>query len=121
MANQILSLLADSCLLEIGIFLSHIIWLVRTRRLRSEAAAQGKTFDDVAGEHEEGGIPFKFAERKSRKARARGEKDAEEGTAGVTGPEGTPVGEGDAGTGARSSADDGPDGGATSSGEEKPS
>jgi len=55
-----------SCLLEIGIFLSHLIFLARTHRIRKEAAAQGKTFDDIMAEHERRGIPFKFAERKSR-------------------------------------------------------
>ncbi|AEO54840.1 hypothetical protein MYCTH_2297920 [Thermothelomyces thermophilus ATCC 42464] len=52
------------CVLEIGIFLSHLVWLARTRRIRKAAAAEGKTFDDVAAEHEMRGIPFKFAERK---------------------------------------------------------
>lgn len=64
----------SSCLLEIGIFLSQAIWLLRTRKIRKEAAAQGKTFDDIAAEHEERGIPFKFAERKSKE-----EKKATEG------------------------------------------
>ncbi|KAI1414121.1 PQ loop repeat-domain-containing protein [Hypoxylon sp. FL1857] len=50
--------------LETGIFLSHIIWLCRTRKLRKEARSEGKTFDDIAVEHQEQGIPFKFAERK---------------------------------------------------------
>jgi len=60
-----------SCFLEIGIFASHIIWLVRTHKIRKEAKVHGKTFDDIAAEHEEQGIPFKFAERKSRKERRR--------------------------------------------------
>ncbi|KAF3765087.1 hypothetical protein M406DRAFT_222093, partial [Cryphonectria parasitica EP155] len=51
------------CCLELGIFSSHIIWLLRTRKIRKEAKTQGKTFDDVAAEHEQQGIPFKFAER----------------------------------------------------------
>ncbi|KAI0837080.1 hypothetical protein F5Y06DRAFT_91645 [Hypoxylon sp. FL0890] len=54
-------------ILETGIFLSHIIWLLRTRKLRKEAAAEGKTFDDIAAEHEEQGMSFKFAERKRSK------------------------------------------------------
>ncbi|KAK0749564.1 hypothetical protein B0T18DRAFT_289195, partial [Schizothecium vesticola] len=54
------------CLLEIGIFVSHLIFLARTRSLRKDAAAQGKTFDDVRAEHESRGLPFKFAERKRR-------------------------------------------------------
>lgn len=85
---------AHSCLLEAGIFLSHIIWLLRTRKLRKEIAAQGKTFDDVAAKHEEQGTSFKWAERKSRKEKKREqqkqEKDAEEG---VAGPEPGPPGE----------------------------
>jgi hypothetical protein len=69
-----------SCLLEIGIFLSHGIWLLRTYKLRMEAAAQGKTFDDIAAEHEEQGLPFKFAERKSRREkRAAESQDLEAG------------------------------------------
>ncbi|KAK4042189.1 hypothetical protein C8A01DRAFT_14199, partial [Parachaetomium inaequale] len=55
------------CFLEIGIFSSHLIWLARTRKIRKAAAAEGKTFDDIAAEHELQGIPFKFAERKGRK------------------------------------------------------
>ncbi|KAI5924040.1 PQ loop repeat-domain-containing protein [Camillea tinctor] len=53
-------------LLEVGIYLSHIIWLLRTRKIRKEAKEQGKTFDDVIVEHEEQGTEFKFSERKSR-------------------------------------------------------
>ena len=59
----------SSCVLEIGIFTSHAVWLLRTRKIRKEAAAQGKTFDDVAADYEKRGIPFKFAERKGRKDR----------------------------------------------------
>ncbi|KAI1647109.1 uncharacterized protein F4817DRAFT_338506 [Daldinia loculata] len=51
-------------LLESGIFLSHLIWLFRTRKLRKDAASRGKTFDDIAAEYEQQGISFKFAERK---------------------------------------------------------
>ncbi|KAK4162500.1 hypothetical protein QBC43DRAFT_215166, partial [Cladorrhinum sp. PSN259] len=71
------------CLLEIGIFLSHIIWLARTRKLRKEAAADGKTFDDVAAQYEASGTPFRFAERKS-KGKARRE-DLETGEAATDG------------------------------------
>ncbi|KAI8623212.1 PQ loop repeat-domain-containing protein [Xylariaceae sp. FL1651] len=52
-------------LLEIGIFASHIIWLLRTRQIRKEAKMNGKSFDDVVAEYEQQDIPFKFAERKS--------------------------------------------------------
>ncbi|KAI1475426.1 PQ loop repeat-domain-containing protein [Daldinia eschscholtzii] len=54
-------------LLESGIFMSHLIWLFRTRKIRREAASRGKTFDNIAAEHEQRGIPFKFAERKRSK------------------------------------------------------
>ncbi len=74
---QCVSSLTDpSCLLEIGIFASHIIWLIRTRKIRKEAAARGKTFDDILNEHEEQCLPFKFAERRSRKE-ARRQADEE--------------------------------------------
>lgn len=66
-------------ILELGIFTSHLIWLIRTYKIRKHAKEQGKTFDDIALEHEELGIPFRFAERKSRKERRNGQKDAEEG------------------------------------------
>ncbi|KAI0389609.1 PQ-loop-domain-containing protein [Xylariaceae sp. FL0594] len=52
-------------LLEIGIFSSHLIWLIRTRHLRRDAEREGKTFDDIAAEYEMRGVVFKFAERKS--------------------------------------------------------
>lgn len=76
--EQLTSDIDSSCVLEMGIFTSHIIWLLRTRKIRKEAAAQGKTFDDVAAEHEMSGIPFKFAERKSRKERHRLAKEKED-------------------------------------------
>jgi hypothetical protein len=75
---------ASSCLLEIGIFLSHIIWLARTRKLRKEAAADGKTFDEVAAQYEANGIPFRFAERKSKgKVRAEDPETGEAATDGT--------------------------------------
>ncbi|KAK8121642.1 hypothetical protein PG984_010312 [Apiospora sp. TS-2023a] len=55
------------CALELGIFTSHLIWLLRTRQVRREAKARGKTFDELATEYEMRGEPFKFAERKSKK------------------------------------------------------
>ncbi|KAK4248831.1 hypothetical protein C7999DRAFT_13210, partial [Corynascus novoguineensis] len=54
------------CVLEMGIFISHLVWLARTREIRKVARTKGKTFDDVAAEHETRGMPFKFAERKGR-------------------------------------------------------
>lgn len=66
-------------ILELGIFTSHLIWLIRTHKIRTQAKEQGKTFDDVAMGHEELGIPFKFAERKGETRRDR-QKDTEEGT-----------------------------------------
>lgn len=69
----------SSCVLEIGIFTSHLVWLARTRRIRKDAAAEGKTFDDILAEYEERGVPFKFAERKGLFGgrRWRGEKGDE--------------------------------------------
>ncbi|KAI1378873.1 PQ loop repeat-domain-containing protein [Hypoxylon crocopeplum] len=58
-------------LLESGIFLSHMIWLLRTRKLRKEGALRGKTFDNILAEHEEQGLPFKFAERKFSKVKEK--------------------------------------------------
>ncbi|CAK7266925.1 hypothetical protein SEPCBS119000_002284 [Sporothrix epigloea] len=37
-------------LLEIGIFLCHIIWMVRTRKIRKRAKEEGKPFDELAAE-----------------------------------------------------------------------
>lgn len=58
----------NSCALELGIFVSHLIWLLRTRQVRREAKARGKTFDELAAEYETSGEPFKFAERKTKKS-----------------------------------------------------
>lgn len=69
-----------SVILELGIFTSHFVWLIRTYKVRKQAKEQGKTFDVIALEHEELGTPFKFAERKGRKERPARQKDAEEGT-----------------------------------------
>ncbi|KAK3693783.1 hypothetical protein B0T22DRAFT_496439 [Podospora appendiculata] len=84
------------CALEVGIFSSHLIWMAHTRKIRKDAAAQGKTFDDIAAEHEASGIPFKFAERKSRKDRVSKVEDAgtddTENSAGGNGSAGTPLG-----------------------------
>jgi len=33
--------------LEIGIFLSQVIWLLRTRKLRKQAKLSGQSFDDL--------------------------------------------------------------------------
>lgn len=33
--------------LETGIFLSHVIWLFRTRELRKRAKLSGQSFDDL--------------------------------------------------------------------------
>ena len=54
-----------------------MIWLLRTRKVRKEAASRGKTFDDIAAEHEEQGIHFKFAERKYSKKVEERENDVE--------------------------------------------
>ncbi|KAK0628698.1 hypothetical protein B0T17DRAFT_588746 [Bombardia bombarda] len=80
------------CLLEIGIFLSHVIWRIRTRTIRKEGVAQGKIFDDIAAEHEEQGIPFKFAERKGRTHadRKSGAEETGEDSEKSAGTSGTP-------------------------------
>ena len=41
-ANRIISIA-----LELGIFLSHFIWLIRTRKLRARARREGIKFDDL--------------------------------------------------------------------------
>lgn len=64
-------------MLEIGIFSSHLVWLARTRKIRKAAAAEGRTFDDIAAEHEARGIPFKFAAR--RAARTEESKESSGG------------------------------------------
>ncbi|KAG8166726.1 hypothetical protein KVR01_002415 [Diaporthe batatas] len=63
-------------ILELGIFASHIVWLIKTYKIRKQAKEQGRTFDDMALEHEQTGTPFKFAERKSRKERHSCQKDS---------------------------------------------
>jgi hypothetical protein len=52
--------------MEGAIFLSHLIWLFRTRKIRAQAKAEGKTFDDIAEEYRQQGVEFAFAERKFR-------------------------------------------------------
>ena len=75
---------ANSFALELGIFVSHVVWLLRTRKVRREAKEKGKTFDELAAEYEEKGEPFKFAERKSKKTKknnpGRMESDIEAGS-----------------------------------------
>ncbi|OBT65395.1 hypothetical protein VE03_06030 [Pseudogymnoascus sp. 23342-1-I1] len=58
-------------ILELGILGSHGIWLVRTRRVRSAASSEGKTFDDILEEKAHAGTPWKFAERRFRRKGAR--------------------------------------------------
>ncbi|KAK4124948.1 hypothetical protein N657DRAFT_570809, partial [Parathielavia appendiculata] len=72
------------CVLEIGIFSSHLVWLARTWKIRKAAAAEGKRFDDVPAEYQARGIPFKFAERRGRKIggssrSAKGDNETGEG------------------------------------------
>jgi len=50
-------------LLEGGIFASHLIWLLRTRKIREQAKEEGRTFDQVAEECRIQGADFKFGER----------------------------------------------------------
>ena len=66
------------CFLEAGIFASHIVWRIRTRKIRKAAAAEGKTFDDVIAEHEARGEPFKWTDRKWRGGKATTQKADEE-------------------------------------------
>lgn len=42
--------------------------------MRRAAVAQGKTFDDIAAEHEARGTAFKFAERKDREIEKRSDE-----------------------------------------------
>jgi hypothetical protein len=72
------TLTVPSCILELGIFLSHIIWRIRTRKMRKAAAADGKTFDDLLAEHEERGEAFKWADRKFRKGKKAAQTSDEE-------------------------------------------
>jgi hypothetical protein len=62
-------------MLELGIFVSHIVWRLRTRKVRREAAAQGKTFDDVAAEYEAQGVQWEFAERKLQIGRTKADDE----------------------------------------------
>ncbi|CZR63818.1 uncharacterized protein PAC_13715 [Phialocephala subalpina] len=62
--------------LEAGIFVCHLIWMFRTREIRAQAKAEGKTFDDAAKECEEQDVEFKFSEREIRMPGWRKKKDA---------------------------------------------
>ncbi|KAK8133316.1 hypothetical protein PG999_001489 [Apiospora kogelbergensis] len=67
--------------LEVGIFASHLIWLLRTRKVRREAREKSMTFDALAAEYEEKGEPFRFAERRPKQNKPRrGESDVEAGS-----------------------------------------
>lgn len=63
--------------LEIGIFLSHLIWLFRTRKLRAGAVADGKTFDDILQEKAAAGEQWQHTERQF-KFRSRKGQDIED-------------------------------------------
>ncbi|KAK2075080.1 hypothetical protein P8C59_009237 [Phyllachora maydis] len=56
--------------LELGIFTSHIIWLIRTRKIRTAAAAAGKTYDEYVDEYAAGleakCVPLERGRPKSR-------------------------------------------------------
>jgi hypothetical protein len=45
------------------IFMSHIIWRFRTRKIRAQAKEEDKTFDDIAEECRRENVEFRFAER----------------------------------------------------------
>ncbi|KAN0089397.1 PQ-loop domain containing protein [Hyaloscypha variabilis] len=49
--------------IEGGIFISHLIWRFRTRKIRAQAKAEEKTFDDIAEERRRENVEFQFAER----------------------------------------------------------
>jgi hypothetical protein len=49
--------------IEGGIFISHLIWRFRTRKIRAQAKEDGKTFDDIAEECRRENVQFRFAER----------------------------------------------------------
>lgn len=65
-----------SVALEAGIFISQIVWLIRTRQIRKEAKAAGKTFDDIAEEHSMNNTEFRFAERSFGRSRKSVELEA---------------------------------------------
>jgi Na+-transporting methylmalonyl-CoA/oxaloacetate decarboxylase gamma subunit len=50
-------------LIEAVIFISHLIWRFRTRKIRAQAKSEGKTFDDISEEYKRENIEFRFAER----------------------------------------------------------
>ncbi len=62
-------------ILEAGIFVSHLIWMFRTRKIRAQAKSEGKTFDDVTKECEEHDTDFKFVEREIGKRGWRKKKE----------------------------------------------
>jgi hypothetical protein len=49
--------------IEGGIFISHLIWRFRTRKIRAQAKDEGKTFDDIAEECRRENVDFRFGER----------------------------------------------------------
>lgn len=44
----------NSVVLELGIYLSHIIWRIRYRKLRHEAESTGKSIDELLDERNSG-------------------------------------------------------------------
>jgi len=53
--------------IEGGIFISHLIWRFRTRKIRAHAKSEGKNFDDILEEHRKRkDIDFQFGEREVR-------------------------------------------------------
>jgi hypothetical protein len=52
--------------------------MFRTRKIRSDAKAEGKSFDDVAQEYKRQEIPFAFAERQWRGRSRDDERDVED-------------------------------------------
>ncbi|KAL2350101.1 PQ loop repeat-domain-containing protein [Cryomyces antarcticus] len=70
--------------LELGIFISHVVWLIRTRRVRKEAKLAGRTYDEYVDD-EEGvtrerpGAGDMLGERPASGVEAGDEDDVEKG------------------------------------------
>jgi len=64
--------------IEGGIFISHLIWRFRTRKIRAQAKSEGKSFDDIAEEYKRENIHFQFAEREVRLPFSTSKREAPE-------------------------------------------
>ncbi len=61
-------------LLETGIFVSHVVWLFRTRKLRKQAKLAGQSFDDLAEAQ-----PYQVQRSGTEKEREPSSTDIEKG------------------------------------------